>query len=48
MLLLATADALSDLRLCKPKPLGIVVIFDTYPLKISLILEYEIPFVSDI
>ena len=46
---LVTAAAGSlNLRLCKPKFLGVAVISDMEPLKISLILEYEIPFVFDI
>ena len=48
MTLLAAADAPPDLRLCKPKFSGVVVISNMYPLKISLILEYEIPHVFEI
>ena len=48
MPLVAAAAASLDLRLCKPKFLGVAVISDMGPLKIYLILEYEIPFVFDI
>ena len=48
MPLVASAAASLDLRLCKPKFLGVAVISDMGPLKIYLILEYEIPFVFDI
>ena len=48
MPLLVVADAPPDLRLRNPKFLDIIVISDTYPLKIYLIREYEIPFVFDI
>ena len=48
MPLLAAADAPPDLRLCKPKFSVTVVISYMKLLKISLILQYEIPFVFEI